>query len=154
MSWRHISCSIKFHIMKMSGWVEVQLHVFLILALDGSERSASHPNHFTPIERTPSTQWIGGWVGPRASLGTQAKKKNPRLCWELNPSCPVLRLGHCTDWAISVPCYNTVTNKIQTSEKRLNVLSVKLKNWLQCTCRMKINRIAKQALEYKPLGQR
>jgi len=34
----------------------------LTLALDGGERSALHPGHFTPRERVPSTHWIGGWV--------------------------------------------------------------------------------------------
>jgi hypothetical protein len=26
------------------------------------------PGSFIPVERAPSTYWIGGWVGPRASL--------------------------------------------------------------------------------------
>jgi len=30
--------------------------------------SASRPGRFTPRERAPSIQWIGGWVGPRAVL--------------------------------------------------------------------------------------
>jgi hypothetical protein len=45
-------------------------HTFLIVALDGSEWSASCPGCFTPRERAPGTHWIGGWVGPRASLNT------------------------------------------------------------------------------------
>jgi hypothetical protein len=35
----------------------------LTSALDGGERSASRSGRFTPRERTPSTHWIGGWVG-------------------------------------------------------------------------------------------
>jgi hypothetical protein len=34
--------------MKVYGGVEVQLHAFLISALDGDEWSASHPIRFTP----------------------------------------------------------------------------------------------------------
>jgi hypothetical protein len=48
---------------------------FLILALDGSELSASRPGRFTPGERAPSPHWIGGWVGPRASLDDVEKRK-------------------------------------------------------------------------------
>jgi len=45
--------------------------VFLPLALEGSEWSASCPHYFTPGERAPGTHWIGGWVGPRAGLDTE-----------------------------------------------------------------------------------
>jgi len=44
------------------------LHAFLTLAVDGFELSASHPCHLTPREGAPGTHWIGGWVGPIASL--------------------------------------------------------------------------------------
>jgi hypothetical protein len=30
---------------------------------------------FSPGERTPGTHWTGGWVGPRAGLGTEARGK-------------------------------------------------------------------------------
>jgi hypothetical protein len=36
--------------------------------LDGDEWSASRPGRFTPRERAPGTNWIGGWVGPRTGL--------------------------------------------------------------------------------------
>jgi hypothetical protein len=36
---------------------------FFTSALDGGEWSASHPGRFTP-----STNWVGGWVGPKADL--------------------------------------------------------------------------------------
>jgi len=42
----------------------------LTSALDGGEWSASRPGRFTIRERDPVTQWIGGWVGPRAILDT------------------------------------------------------------------------------------
>jgi hypothetical protein len=49
--------------------VKVELHVFLISALDGGEWSASRSGRFTPRERAPGTDWIGGWVdsNPRLS---------------------------------------------------------------------------------------
>jgi hypothetical protein len=41
---------------------------FLTLALDAGEQSASCPCCFVPRERSPGTHWIGGWMGPGASL--------------------------------------------------------------------------------------
>jgi hypothetical protein len=40
---------------------------FLTSALD-DEWSGSSPGRFTPEEKAPGTHWIGGWMGPRASL--------------------------------------------------------------------------------------
>jgi len=60
--------------------VEVKFHAFLTLVIDGNEGSVSRSGHFTPGERTPSIQWIGGWMGPRVSLDAVAKKKNPDPC--------------------------------------------------------------------------
>lgn len=55
----------------------------LTSALDGSEWSALCPCCSTPRERAPSILWIGGRVGPRASLDTASCP-----CWQLNPSHP------------------------------------------------------------------
>jgi hypothetical protein len=64
---------------------------FLTLALDGGEQSASQPGHFTPRERMPGTNWIGGWVGPRAGLDAVHKRKIlPMLGTEPQPSSPQL----------------------------------------------------------------
>jgi hypothetical protein len=63
---------IKHCAMKMCGGVKVLLHTSLTLALLG-EPSASHPNHFTPEERTLSIHYIGGLVDHRA--GVDAVKK-------------------------------------------------------------------------------
>jgi hypothetical protein len=50
---------IKNHAMKKThGRVKGQLHIFLNLALDGNERSASFLCHCTPRETVPSTHWI------------------------------------------------------------------------------------------------
>jgi hypothetical protein len=35
------------------------------------------PAALGPGERTPGTHCTGGWVGPRASLDTEVKGKNP-----------------------------------------------------------------------------
>jgi hypothetical protein len=56
--------------MKIYGGVDVLIHVFLTSALVGGEWSASRPNHFIS-----SNLWIGGWVGPRASLDDVEKRK-------------------------------------------------------------------------------
>jgi hypothetical protein len=67
--------------MKAYRGVDVCVHIFLMSALAGGERSESRPCRFTP-----GTHWIGGWVGPRASLDDVEKRKFlplPRL--ELRP---------------------------------------------------------------------
>jgi hypothetical protein len=51
--------------MKMSGGIAPP---FLIPALGGRELSASRSCRFIPWEKALSTHWIGGWVGPGASL--------------------------------------------------------------------------------------
>jgi hypothetical protein len=53
------------------------LHALLTSAPSGGELSASRPGHFTPKERAPRTNWIGGWVGSRAVLDTVVKRKIP-----------------------------------------------------------------------------
>jgi hypothetical protein len=46
---------------------------FLTSALDGGEWSASSPGRLTPGETAPRTHCIGGWIEPRADLGTVEK---------------------------------------------------------------------------------
>jgi len=55
-------------------------------ALEGGERSGSHPAILYPQER-PSTHCTGGWVGPRASLDRCGKSRSH---WDsiLGPSSP------------------------------------------------------------------
>jgi hypothetical protein len=48
---------------------------FLTSAVYGGEWSASRPGRFTPRERAPSTHWIEGWVGPRASPDEMVRRK-------------------------------------------------------------------------------
>jgi hypothetical protein len=47
----------------------------LTLGLVGGKWSASHPILFTALERAPGTDWIGGWLGPRASLDDLEKRR-------------------------------------------------------------------------------
>jgi len=42
----------------------------------GGEQSASRLGRFTDGERAPATLWIGGWVGPTASLDILGKRAN------------------------------------------------------------------------------
>jgi hypothetical protein len=63
----------------------------LTSALDGGEWSASRPGRFTPRQRSPGSHWIGGWVGSRAVLEEEVKKKIPSLFWESNPRTPIVQ---------------------------------------------------------------
>ena len=56
---------------------------FLTSALDEGEWQASRPGRFIPGEGIPSTNRIGGWVGPRASLDFWRKVSRP--CRDSNP---------------------------------------------------------------------
>jgi hypothetical protein len=82
--------------------VEIQLHTYLNLAVDGDEWSASRPDRFTPKERAPGIHWIGGWVGPRAVLYTVLKRKIPSSHRESNPDHPIVQptVSRYTDWPI------------------------------------------------------
>jgi len=59
--------------------VELQLHAFLISALDRSEWLASCPGRFISREEAHSTHWTEVWVGSTAGLDAVAKKKIPSL---------------------------------------------------------------------------
>jgi hypothetical protein len=81
-----------YHPTKMYGGAEVQLHAFLISALDEVEWSASRPGRFTPRERATGTHWIGGWVSLRVGLDAVTKKNKSLPCQESNHSCPTRTL--------------------------------------------------------------
>jgi hypothetical protein len=53
--------------------VDVQIHIFLISVLVG-EWSGSRPGHFTPVERSPDTHWVGGWTWPRTGMDNVEKR--------------------------------------------------------------------------------
>jgi hypothetical protein len=59
--------------------------VWLLLILNLGTRwgwvvSVTPRPRFTPGERTPEIHWIGGWVGPRAGLDIEARRKILCLC--------------------------------------------------------------------------
>jgi hypothetical protein len=58
--------------MNTYGTLGVQICNFLTWAIVGG---ASRPCRFTLGERTPGTQWIGGWVGPRAGMDDVENRK-------------------------------------------------------------------------------
>jgi hypothetical protein len=57
--------------MKTYGGMEVQLHAFFILASDGDDQLASHPDHFTL-----GTHSIGDWMGPTNGLDMVVRKNH------------------------------------------------------------------------------
>jgi hypothetical protein len=83
----------KHHAMKTYWGVEVQLYALLTSAPDGGEWLASCPGRFTPRERVPGTNWMGGWIGPRAVLDTVVKRKIPSPHRESNPRTPIADLN-------------------------------------------------------------
>jgi hypothetical protein len=42
-------------------------------------------------ERAPGTHWIGDWVGPRAVLDAEEKRKIPSPHRESNPRTPIVQ---------------------------------------------------------------
>jgi hypothetical protein len=63
------------------------------LELDGDEWSGSSPGRFTPEERAPGKNWIGGWMGLRAGLDAVVKRKIPNPRRESNPYNPIVQCG-------------------------------------------------------------
>jgi hypothetical protein len=61
--------------MKVYGGVDAYIHIFLTSALGGEKWSDSLPRHFIPGDRAPGTNWLGGWVDPRADLDDMKKRK-------------------------------------------------------------------------------
>jgi hypothetical protein len=91
---------------RRTGGVEVHLHAFLTLALDGDQLLASRFGRFTPKERAPGTHWIGGWVGPWAVLDAVVKRQIPSPRRESNPKTPI------------VQSIDRLQVKLQTKDKR------------------------------------
>jgi hypothetical protein len=49
---------------------------FLIGSMDGGEWSASRLGRFTPGKNAHGSDWIGGWVGPRAGWTLWRREKS------------------------------------------------------------------------------
>jgi hypothetical protein len=67
--------------MKMCGGGGTDSHTRarLTSAVDGGESAALCSGQITPGEK-PRYPWIGGWMGPRASLDAVAKGKERLYC--------------------------------------------------------------------------
>jgi hypothetical protein len=93
MAWGWSPCVFltEDHAMKAYWGVEVKVHAFMTLALDGGEWSASRPGRFTPRKRCPGIHWIGSWVGPRAVLYAVVKRKIPSPRRKSNPKTPTVQ---------------------------------------------------------------
>jgi hypothetical protein len=61
--------------MKAYGGVDIEIQTFLSTALARGEWLASRLCRFTHEERAHGTQWIGGWVDPRAGLDDVENRK-------------------------------------------------------------------------------
>jgi hypothetical protein len=61
------------------------------------------PRPLYPRERAPGAHWIGGWVGPKAVLDAEVKRKIPSPRRESKPRTPNVQTvaQRYTDWAIT-----------------------------------------------------
>jgi hypothetical protein len=55
---------------------EVQFWSFLTSTLNGQERLPSHPDHFTPRQRTHGTHTTDGWRAPQPVRTFWRRRKN------------------------------------------------------------------------------
>jgi hypothetical protein len=75
--------------MRHMGGEEVQLLLILNIGSRWGWVVSTTPRpRFTPRERTPGTNWVGGWVGPRAGLDAGARIKVLYPCQGSNPDRP------------------------------------------------------------------
>jgi hypothetical protein len=79
---------------------------------------------FYPHERTSSTHWIGGWVGLRASLDTEARGKILYLCRGSNPVRPVCSQTLRVYWNTPAPIskgnwrHDSMNKRLSTDESQ------------------------------------
>jgi hypothetical protein len=78
--------------MKINREVEVYLHTFLTLVLDGGEWSASRHGSFPQSERASGTHWNGRGIGPSAGMEAVAKRNIRCPWWESHPGHPASSL--------------------------------------------------------------
>jgi hypothetical protein len=80
----------------LGEWIYIYISMLSSTSkLNGGEWSDSSTGHFTPREGAHFTLWVGGWVGPRASLDAVVKRRIPSPCWDSNPrSSSVIPLSY------------------------------------------------------------
>jgi hypothetical protein len=66
--------------------MEVQLHAFLTLVLDGGEWTVSRRGRFTPRAKSPRYPLDRRLGGPHSLSGCGGEEKNPCFCRESNSS--------------------------------------------------------------------
>jgi hypothetical protein len=93
------------------------------------QHHATRPR-FTPGERTPGTHWIGGWVGPRAGLDEEARRKKSSA--SVGDRTPVVQsvVSHYTDWATPAPRHKSRWNN---NIKMYHKLGYEDVNWIHLT---------------------
>jgi len=70
---------------------KTKFHIFLTLAVGGSEFPDSHPGCLTPVESLTGSHCVGGWVGPRAGVDPLMQRKMFSSCRQSN-ACPLITL--------------------------------------------------------------
>jgi hypothetical protein len=78
---RKVICTLNYAVYHESIWgVGIQLHIFLISALNGGKQLASHHSHFTQLT---NKDWVGSRNGTnvvkRRNIFLLARNGNPAL---------------------------------------------------------------------------
>jgi hypothetical protein len=109
--------------MKEYVGMDVYIHVFLTLALGGDEWSASRSGRFTPGERAPGTNWIGGWVDLRAGLDTLEKILDPTETQTLTsrPSSPLPAAIPTALSRLQLHAHARIKKHLQTQRLRITI---------------------------------
>jgi hypothetical protein len=66
---------VPLHTMESKGERKHSSYSYMTSALDRVSGQHHAPAALYPRGKKPSTHWIGGWVGPRADLDTEARRK-------------------------------------------------------------------------------
>ena len=91
-------------------WVEVWLHIFLILRVHGGVLSESRLGRFIPTGRVPITQGAENWVKPRTRLNTVENTEISPFWRDLNSNSFVVQstaqplgwlMGKTAYWSVS-----------------------------------------------------
>jgi hypothetical protein len=108
-----LSKAVPLHAMDaLGGERRDSSYSFTPSVLNGGKWSASRLGRALPPGKgPPGTHCTGGWVGPRAGLDTEARRKTLCLYWGSQPGRPVRRLtlyclsypgSHCTQLGLHV----------------------------------------------------